>query len=243
MMTLDLLREDAFVEQAQNKGLKKPFDERSVLSTFFSLAVKLAEHVDKYDLVLIDDASGRLPGLVISKWVSLERQAAGQDRPVVKFAQGRYARPENVPDNFIPEKNTAAARTLIVTEGICSGNHVRNLGRLLPANRSAETVDVASLGIFRNQVQPPIDGSNLYTGSNDSYVSNVFYTDLGIDIRGVDSVYQQPFARRIDIANNEMLNQVRVDVRLLASTLFDFTEPSLEAPYLAHTPDIEKVLV
>lgn len=235
-----------FVEAVVRSDLTFPFNRHEVVAAFFCLAEQLTRRITEYDLVVGDDSKGRLPALVLGRVVANARQAVGLDKPTRRFAHGG-----NLHDNFdalrpdfIPEPKSNDDRTLIVTEGINQGFHVRGLFDAAAMKRNPGTIDVATVGLIGFGKRRNVYGADLYIGEREGdSTANVFIDRVSYQCIGV-LTNRQAHARAYELHKRETLRSTRHSIYRFADMLTDHViEGIFIPPYPEAFPDIQKVLV
>lgn len=129
------------------------------IRALFKLVFKLKDNLARYDAILSDDASGRLPSLFLEKIVNKKRKDGGQ-KPVhtLFVASGRHGDPaiEDSVAKFISAKKEILGKTLLVTEFISSGRSIESLIEIL--KKQGIDFDIAAVSIASN---PGDYGKNL----------------------------------------------------------------------------------
>jgi len=130
----------AMVEKIQSWQIKR------IAPELFELARKIVETRKTYDLILSDDASGRLVSLFLQKILGAVREKNGLPKTDVKFvSSGRRADETALDAAKKMLEDMAPERTLIATEYIEIGRSMRKLIPIL--QELGLKFDVASLSI------------------------------------------------------------------------------------------------
>lgn len=236
------------MERIRTQELAEPFDRDDVIQAFVSLTDQLLNRFIDYDFVLVEDTSGRIPGLVIGKVAANTREELGLERPQVKFVGGsKLSDTITLPTNFIPPQTVPSARALIVTEGVFTGKQASKLANLFAGNRASEFVDIAALGSYSEFADIPA-GVSLYKGAREKEggraVADAFYYNRAIKGVTKHSVNRTPFATP-DRSGSSAKRRVRHDASVVAAQLTELVLDGLMAPppYPEVTPEVSKVLV
>lgn len=244
-----------FLDAVKANKLGRPFSSKRVAKAFFSLTRQLTNRLTDYDLVVADDTSGRLAAIVMRGVASIVRVESGKPQPKLVFVQGHDIKYMQQAAALIPEKTSSNARTLIVTEGIATGRHVRNIGQVITPKREAASIDIASVGNYSPRLINPIPGTGLYVGdvnindSTDEPCEQAPAQELykgKLTHAGVTKDYYGPTATICHYTSQVEINRSRVQAEIFADLLYQaavrgIIEPPL--PYPICTPEIEKVLV
>ncbi|OGZ61696.1 MAG: hypothetical protein A3H51_02615 [Candidatus Spechtbacteria bacterium RIFCSPLOWO2_02_FULL_38_8] len=156
-----------------------PFIVRETIEALARLVLELRERILQYDTILSDDASGRLPSLLILKII---KKLKGGNMPQIYFlAGGRYTELERREQIriFLKKNKDKFGKTLLVTEYIRTGESIGNLIALLEkANIIFDTASVTTeMGIhYVHAVGDLIYGKQLTNPS-------ILYKPLGLGVK------------------------------------------------------------
>ena len=123
------------------------------------LVLELRDRVSQYDTILSDDASGRLPSLLLRK---IMNKARDTNIPIYFLAAGHglSSRAEHV-EAFLKKKKGELGKVLLVTEYIASGVSMINLTDIL--RKVGIVFDVASVVVSENA---KYEGDVIYGGKD-----------------------------------------------------------------------------
>jgi len=194
----------------------------------FKLTEKLKENIDndEYDTLIGDDASGRIPTLVLREIINRRREEMHPGEKVggivTKFiAGGRgYSWDEKKRENLKPVlekiKKDIHRKALVVTE------HMRHSGiaKMAEALDEAEiNFDLAILSSFLPKEKhikdnPILETKKIYVGKEDGSTPDIYARS---SFSGVKKEYPDvPLASRNKYANQNDINEVRREVKMLA---------------------------
>jgi len=119
--------------------LKSNFWDKDSVVAIGMLITKLRDSILDYDTIISDDASGRIPALIIKKIIDRRRQELGlpESIPISFIASGRFnnvsAKLEagRVLSSFFEQRGTALGRALVVTEFIATGGTIERLAKIM----------------------------------------------------------------------------------------------------------------
>lgn len=209
--------------------LVSPFDKAELVDAFKNLAIKLRPHIAKYDIVLGDDVSGRLPTLVIADCARRKREQTDQTPPRVYFvnagsnlSESRRAKVTLPKLSKLIKKHEPFTnkKVLIVTEYMQTGRSVKAFVNEL-ANHGI-TPDVCTVDMdgkfndFKNK------GGNFFYGSIDKNAGYPFYDYRYKDLTGLESIDGSPVAKKLplDIGLLRGMKRTRRDMKLIASEMW-----------------------
>lgn len=190
----------------------------------FKLAQKIVESKVTYDLVISDDASGRLVSLFLKKILDVVQEKRGQHKPDIRFIGGiDRENEENVTVIMEELKKIAPIRTLLITEFISSGESIERLTKILQKLNLKFDLAVLSgnpWGIKRVSDSFSNQDFQLYLGSEGNAGLDM-YQYVG---SGVRKIRESPFLERntsIETSNRKKeirrkVKQSREDINLLA---------------------------
>ena len=121
--------------------LNRPSYSKITIEYLARLVLELRERIFQYDTILSDDASGRLPSLLLRKIINRTRDTS---IPVYFLAGGHgiHRRAEQI-EVFLKKKKGELGKVLLVTEYVYSGLSVTNLTDIL--KKVGIVFDVASV--------------------------------------------------------------------------------------------------
>ncbi|MBI4158249.1 MAG: phosphoribosyltransferase [Candidatus Yanofskybacteria bacterium] len=105
----------------------------------------------EYGLIIGDDASGRIPTLILGNFIKNISEKKGLDKPNIIFIPGKlnyffHRRRSRELDKYISEYGaTKERRILVVTDTIQSGGSLETLVKLL--KKSGHSCDIATIGV------------------------------------------------------------------------------------------------
>ncbi len=191
----------------------------------------------RWDSLLIDDRSGRLPGLIVGG--VMRRYAKEHDQPVppeLFLAAGQvYGFGQDDQDLKIQAiqsrleqiKSTLGDRTLIVTEYIQTGESVGRMAKALQAE--GIKFDIASveadysaehqLRKLERRFPGAFDGAQLYVGSSRNGITFYDYTLQAAT--GVEKVHAEPVVQLIPGQDRSMVVAAREEVAVLQDKLYN----------------------
>jgi hypothetical protein len=134
------------------------FKDLDLLEAIVKLVNKLKGHLETYDVVLSDDASGRLISLLLRKVINEARRKTGLKEAQTYFlASGRHDSEEiyeNIKE-FIEIKKPTFKKALLVTEYISSGQSILTL--IEKIKKTGIDFDVATISTYGNLGNYPSD--------------------------------------------------------------------------------------
>ncbi len=129
---------------------------------------------DEYGLIIGDDASGRIPTLILGNFIQKVSEQRGLVRPNIIFIPGKLMGPilgfggdsmrKKLENHISKFGATEEKRVLIVTDAILSGGSLETLVKLL--KKSGYICDIATIGIEEEPIDieaPPKDLEYLET--------------------------------------------------------------------------------
>jgi hypothetical protein len=207
-----------------------PFVEESTVGALYSLAEKLQPHLTEYDRMIIDDTSGRVPGLIYRQLINEAREAAGLPKVNVIFVNGVSPELETAPS---PQPGLGG-RTLIFTEYSQTAYSLEKLHNALKQHELEVAVDIAAVSInshvtesFREKF--PYAETRFFvgligSGAGDLYVRRPY--------RGVAKIPTELHARRAQRLKGSRaeVNRARQDVAHIARVFSKLSVMSKVAP-------------
>lgn len=122
----------------ENKLSTPMFKNKYLFDAFSILTTKIKDEMKNYDVILSDDASGRLVSLIFKDLINKERKAAGKEDAKIYFVSlYSYSLSKNIKKygealkDIILGKVKGAKRVLIPTEYISTGSHFTHLLQIL----------------------------------------------------------------------------------------------------------------
>ncbi len=143
---------------------------------FQDMATQLQAGIEahKWDAIIGDDVSGRLPALFVGRLMQRSAEATGTKTPNIMFAapdkSAEEDKREALREHFAKYQDKLGDRVLIVTEFIASGDNIRQLTSTLPKGVGK---DIASL-----RVSPYFDEDYQHSSFPDSAI---YYSDTGFE--------------------------------------------------------------
>lgn len=114
--------------------LSYPFNDPDVLEVLTTLVCRIGRKIEEYDTILIDDASGRMVGLLLRDIASRKREEHGLGEvKTFCIAGGRSRNPKknmNI-ETFIESRKNELGKVLLVTEYITTGESIGGLVDIL----------------------------------------------------------------------------------------------------------------
>lgn len=202
---------------------------KKVTPELFKLAQEVIEGKAVYDLILSDDASGRLVSLFLKKILDGVQEKHGQHKPDIRFIGDipydvhHYKDKGNTGAIYELLKKIAPTRILLVTEFISSGHRIQELTKILEELNLKFDLAVLSgnpLGI-KNVKSSFHQDSRLYLGAEGSAGLDLYnYEGSGV-IKKMESLFPE---KKISVNTSEgkkevvqrKINQARKDINILA---------------------------
>jgi len=221
------------LEKEPEYFFKEVFNELEILT--FSLVKKLKEGIDKgeYDMLIGDDASGRIPTLVLRGILNSRKRKLNPELKCVDseiktrfVAGGQLENEKELEVAFDKIKSENFKKALIVTEYISSGKSMERIAKVL--NDFKIPFDIAAFISNKEKIQIPESSRLLYgeLSSDDIYeeIPPVFYDKP--EISGVikdpnPKSYAVPFIKDLAAEKDELkdiqekINLSRKDIDLL----------------------------
>ncbi|MBI2062414.1 MAG: phosphoribosyltransferase [Candidatus Yanofskybacteria bacterium] len=211
---------------------------------------QMLESLEKgeYDLIIGIDASGRIPTLIVDKFVSRVYQNKGYELPIFRFIAGSIRKEDAV--SKVKEWNPHR-RVLIVEDTINTGDSVRSLSKAL--GESGISFDVIAVGtllprrIFDKKrierLTKDLGAKNIYVGSEEAPRIYGQKHISGVQ-KEVGDIFSRPHKRvraeqqiktlgkelvdelghSISSVIQEEVNQARADANIVADRLVDWYE-------------------
>ncbi len=217
---------DSFVGN-EYEGLKLP-EMKELLKPMEEVVLKLKDKIknNEYNFIIGDDASGRVPALILHKVIKQIYNENGKDIGVTFLAGSRETedletKTKNIED-FLRDKlsNISNPDVLIVTELIHRGSSLVPFTEVLK-NLGAK-YDVATTGLLRkyrlDELEKKLQSKIIY--------GKEFKPEIDGDyvIAGVEKSYEDLFARRYEMDEDDRTKFVegRQDIALLAQKLVEY---------------------
>lgn len=105
--------------------------ERHGLSSLARLAIELKDRLPEYDTVLSDDASGRIPSLILKDLIDRKREGVQRSKSRIYFIAGGKKMDAAAVRSFLSEKKAGLGKTLLVTDYIASGKSIDAIAAML----------------------------------------------------------------------------------------------------------------
>lgn len=182
-----------------------------------------------YDLIIGIDASGRIPTLIMDKFIKYVYAQKSYPMPNTRFLAGSASflgDLEKQIENWNPKK-----KVLIVEDTIVTGYSVRNLAKVL--KEWGVTFDIASMvnfGTLSNLLDSKsvLKAEHIYSGGND--VVDIY---AARHLSGVEKVHGKTFSRpfrkgHTGPAIQEIINEARADADIVVKNLIDWYESKQE---------------
>ncbi len=179
------------------------------------LLLELKENLEqgKYQLIIGEDASGRIPALIMKKCVDHIYHKAGKSVIPLRFvagfgrsqpsSTGEYDKMAILKENLSEFKDSTA---LVVTEHVSSGNSLHSMYNLL--KEIGMEADFGSLGIQADKEYYPELDEKLYTGKEKQPSPVIFgHYQMG----GVSKQFDKPYAEKYPKSEEEVV-KARSDV-------------------------------
>jgi hypothetical protein len=195
-----------------------PFNNNCVLPAFLDLAEQLDAGLASYDLVVGEDTSGRLTSLLYWRMINKRRHEQGLGAAAIRFINGRF---EGALPNSLPKASAHNARTLIVTEYVCSGGSARRVYGLVGRDRIPGSIDIAAAGSMRSSLALETGSTFYYAPKLGDYEIDNFLSG-NVVIKGVSKFYARPYSHRAErlLFKSAKIAMAREDIRLIADALY-----------------------
>lgn len=208
--------------------IKPPFNRVEIFDAFEKIVSEIKPHMHLYDTIVGDDASGRLPTLVMANLIGRKRIQQGLSSPSVFFLSGgtnianeTVARDtiKEISDLIDKDSNKEKRKILIVTEYMNSGESMRIL--VDEFNKHSVFPDICTL---ETQVPAEIiwkgQKGNLYSGSSNTIAGKIFFVNS--QLSGVESVFGSAISKRKDLSKRDFIETIEAhkDMRLIAEELW-----------------------
>lgn len=212
------------------ENIHYPFIDRSLIKAFENLARNLKQDLHKYDTLIGDDISGRLPTLVIASLLRQKRKQMNLTPPKVFFINAgsnlsyRRSHDETAGKLSVLIKNNKhrSEKALIVTEYIDTGDSVLALLEELKIHDIEPDVCTVSTRSQLERYAKEIPGK-LIVGAETSAIGVDFFNSVSLS--GLRSTDSSPVAERLtDPKRISEANLARVDMQLLADYLWGIIE-------------------
>lgn len=208
--------------------LGSPFNGEGVVECLEELANLVYSQAHKYDVVVGEDTSGRLPALVLRGVINERRIALGLKPAQMRFVSGRTC--EIVPTGFMPEPMNSKQRALIVTECISSGRSVLAVYHAIKNERDPSKIDILAIGsndsAARYVRHLTAKQSRLFTSSmGENAWRHFYYNSSAKAAKGVTKIHGPLFAdRRGAERDSARIAQARADIRTLVGRFVEVAE-------------------
>ncbi len=126
-------KSDIETPEEMAEKLDGPFEHPEVIEAFENLSEQIGDRFGDYETIISDDASGRLPSLVLRKLISRVREEESKKSPDTFFVVGGMHPPEGTEEavrGFLEktlEEKGDLGKTLIVSEYIGEGISISEL--------------------------------------------------------------------------------------------------------------------
>lgn len=193
-----------------------PFHHRSLRDALVTACADVVPLADRYDLIVGEDTSGRLPALVIRGVINARRQALGLPKARMRFISGRRRR--FVPDGTFPEALSPSDRALVVTEFIASGTSVLRSYQAVASARAREQIDIVTLGSREEGIEQTrsriVDQSVLHAPDQDFGIEAILYGQGAQREKGVEKQHGHCFSVRQPIGayDSQAVRRARADI-------------------------------
>lgn len=117
------------------------FSNDQVLKQYEKFPSHIGSHAHEYDLVVADDTSGRLPGIVAWRYINYLRHWRGLEHAKLGFVTPIGAAPS---PHFYRTVSCSTGVALIVTERIGFGDSVRKISKCIP-NRPVDILTIQNV--------------------------------------------------------------------------------------------------
>ncbi len=194
----------------------------------YSIVTQLKEQINRgeYSVILGDDASGRLPALMVWQVVKELYKRKGYPAPAIRFVAGeRYAmveaqhKKQQVLQNYfgkmhddISREHAKLGKVLIVTDTIATGHTIDIFVKALRQNDwPMDVATLSTLYIGTSQFQNRWN-TTVVTGTNEK---KKYYIDgYRNDMKGVEKSSKQLFVHPLTRLDAERHKEMRATVRL-----------------------------
>jgi len=183
------------------------------------LVLELKDKLTDYDVIVSDDASGRLPSLFFRKIINRQKKKNGQKGIKIFFAAGGKHKSEEIMDGlgeFFVKNREQLGRVLLVTEHIDSGRSVSRLIDIL--QEAGVNFDLAAVSLS-DDADSYNDQQQLYQHLRYGGVNNgglYFYNHHG---RGITKVYDKIHPVKTSYTPQKKINDSRNNIDYLADQL------------------------
>lgn len=224
-----------FYNQQTDEMIERSGERKCVfmVSDLARLLIELENELAQYDMIISDDASGRLPSMFFRRIINKKRQEAGLPEVDTFFvAGGRHGWDEIKAEmvDFFKSKGKSHGRTLLVTEYIESGRSINEIVKLLEAagiDFDLASVSVASqdsISKSKKEEKKFIDHLR-YGGINDGGL--YFYGHAGVGVvkdqrKNYNSKQIHPVKKTT--VSQEEINVSRKNMNFLADSLYPLAE-------------------
>lgn len=122
---------------------------RQLMEVLARLVLELKDKLQKYDTIISDDASGRIPSLLLRKIVNKEREKSGREKIPIYFLAGGQTHGDEIKmkqiDKFLKNRKNSLGKVLLITEYISTGRSIHSLSRILENNKIDFDIATVSL--------------------------------------------------------------------------------------------------
>jgi hypothetical protein len=215
------LSNDRLPDDNQPRELSYPFSEPEVVKGLFDLARQTHKNAGKYDVIIGEDTSGRLPALFMREVITRRRAELGLPRAAMRFVSGRIE--EDLPEGFLPPLATPDSRALIVSEYIFTGHSILGVHKAITKSREKARIDIASLGCdglstakrVGGRIKP---GELLFYREPSGVLRHLYDNDQTSKAKGVRKKPGPAFAYRpiTGAFEGALVGKARQDIKILA---------------------------
>ncbi len=215
-------------DTAKLKSSEIYFEKISELESYEKdLLLKLKENIERgdYQLIIGEDASGRIPALIMRKVINHIYDKHDFPHPQMRFVSGFSGQEEDsykiqaLKDNL---SDFVGAKALVVTEHIASGHSMYQLKTFLES--AGIECDLASLALQKDVGYYPELGDDLYYAKEERS-SPLIYGRYNMG--GVHKKPENPYATRHANSEEDVV-KARSDIENVANNIIDWYD-SLES--------------
>lgn len=212
--------------------MEHPFDDEKLIVALGQLLFKIKDHIDSYDTIISDEASGRLPSLLIKKVIDKKRHQEGKTSIPLHFIAGGHQvdyREKSISE-FLEKNKNNFGKILIVTDLIATGISMRQLATIFKScgvnDFEIATVSLANdpeeqtlplsenLTFFQKNNIPLIYGDVGKTGHYSFYRKN---SQTGVE---KDILQREAFPSKSNTVSQNTINKIRGSIDILAEEFY-----------------------
>jgi hypothetical protein len=197
-----------------------PFNDPRLLLALSRLGMSLGPHLTHYDTILGDDASGRVPALLVGRWARQKRQESGRKTPNLYFIHPvpGYSHHYTEFEAFLKKHKGAINHVLFVTEYIKSGAHAGNIVEILSEHNIKS--DVATVSLIDDPSTYSLGEYLFYGDISEETGHRAFHRNAGVSGVYTNSMLTGATVCRRGPAFFENVQRARQDAALVADSLY-----------------------